>query len=100
MAENNDMFVDMVRPDSGCALANDMGFSMFIELFNRTHNNPCDGCSYHSGCEFLRKQSGASRSRRLRGFFGQHSHETNAKIAKRKGISKRQVTKMRKRGEL
>lgn len=90
---------DMIRPNSGCTLADEMKFTMFQGIFRLAAGNPCDGCSYHSGCEFLREQLNAAHSRRVRN-FGQHSHETNAEIAKRMGMSKRQVAKMRKKGEL
>ena len=91
--------VDMIRPGSECALANSMGFIMFQGLFRLTNGEPCAECSYHSGCEFLQKQLNAAHARRVRN-FGQHSHETNAEIAKRMNISKRKVAKMRRKGEL
>ncbi len=92
-------FVDMIRSDSGCTLANSMKLTMFQGLFKLTNGNPCDGCPYRSECGFLREQLNTAYSRRVRN-FGQHSHETNAEIAKRMNISKRQVAKMRKKGEL
>jgi len=91
--------VDMIRPNSGCALAKGTGF---IAIFRLTNGQPCDGCAAHhtpNECEFLRKQLDAAHTRR-RWNFNQHSHETNAEIAKRMGMSKRQVAKMRKKGEL
>ncbi|KKM94829.1 hypothetical protein LCGC14_1194550 [marine sediment metagenome] len=92
-------FVDMIRPDSGCTLANSEGFVMFQGIFRLSAGNPCDGCPHHSGCAFLREQLNTAHSRRVSN-FGLHSHETNAEIAKRMNISKRQVAKMRKKGEL
>lgn len=93
------ILTDMLRPSSGCTLANDMKFTMFQGLFNLTNGDPCDGCPHHSGCGFLREQLNTAHSRRVRN-FGQHSHETNAEIAERMGISKRKVAKMRRRKEL
>ncbi|KKM89178.1 hypothetical protein LCGC14_1251160 [marine sediment metagenome] len=93
--------VDMIRPNSGCALAKGSGFTVFQGLFKLTNGKPCWGCAYNipNECEFLRKQLDAAHTRR-RWNFNQHSHETNAEIAKRMGMSKRQVAKMRKKGEL
>ncbi len=91
--------VDMIRPDSECILANKMKFAMFKGLFDLTNGDPCEGCAYYSGCEFLRKRLNTAHSRRVRN-FALHSYETNAEIAKRMGMSKRQVAKMRKKGEL
>lgn len=88
---------DMLRPDSGCTLANN--YAVFRGIFELTGGNPCGGCGYYNGCEFLQKQSEAAHARRVRN-FGQHSHETNTEISKRMGVSKRQVAKMRKNKEL
>ncbi len=90
---------DMIRPNSGCTLANEMKFVMFQGLFKLTNGDPCEGCPHYSGCEFLQKLLNTAHARRMWN-FKLHSHETNAEIAKRMGMSKRQVAKMRKKGEL
>ena len=91
--------VDMIRPGSGCKLSEDMEFAVFKYIYVESSGNPCDGCAYNQGCELSAKQSRAGFLKRQRN-FGKVSFETNAEVAKRLNISKRQVAKMRKRGEL
>ena len=89
-------FVDMIRPGAGCKLA-EAGFAVFQHIYNTSNGDPCDGCGYNQGCELLEKEAKDSRLRK-QGNFGKVGFETNAEIAERLGISKRQVVKMRKRG--
>jgi hypothetical protein len=91
--------VDMIRPQSGCELAEDLQFSVFKHIYDTSNGDPCDGCAHKQGCAFLTSQAHNESSRR-RENFGKVGFETNAKIAERLGISKRQVAKMRKKGEL
>jgi len=94
--ETHDKYVDMIRPGSGCEFAKD--FNVFRVIFKLTNGNPCKGCGDSSGCEFLKKTMvkivGHEGVRRLLG------RKTNAELAKELGVSKRQIAKMRKRGEI
>jgi len=94
---DRDKFIDLIRPNSGCKLAESMSFSMFQGLCERT-KNICDGCAFNP-CEKMRKDKERDKAMR-RANFGTHTHKTNAEIAKEMGISKRQVSKMKKKGEL
>ena len=91
-----DKYVDMIRPGSGCELAGEM--AVFQVIFAMSQGNPCLGCGFAKGCEFLKKTMvklvGHEAVRRLIG------GKTNAELAKEKGVSKRQIAKMRKRGEI
>lgn len=92
-------FVDMIRPGSGCRLAEEMEFSVFQYVYIGSLGNPCKGCAYIQKCKLLAKQARDAFSRKQKN-FGKANFETNAEIAKRLNISKRQVAKMRKRGEV
>jgi len=95
MAKMEMEFVDMIRPQSGCKLAEDLHFAVFEHIYNTSKRYPCGGCVYKQKCELLARQ--------VRGEFLRHQEnfskvgfETNAQIAKRLGISKRQASKMKK----
>jgi len=101
LSEKQDFFVDLIRPNSGCKLVEECGYAIFKGVFDHSGGDPCNGCAYEEGsrCQFLATiKLKASQSRREN--FGKVSFKTNAEIAEEKGISKRQVAKMRKRGEL
>ena len=91
--------VDMIRPESGCRLAEETEFSVFQYVYNKSKGNPCGGCAYNRECELLDKQFRADFLKKQKN-FGKANFETNAEIAKRLNISKRQVAKMRKRDEI
>ena len=91
--------VDMIRPESGCKLAESTEFAVFRYIYIGSLGKPCNECAYFQGCELLAKEAQAGFSRRQKN-FGKVDFETNAKIAKRLNVSKRQVAKMRKRGEI
>ncbi|MFH1327436.1 MAG: hypothetical protein ABIH76_01080 [Candidatus Bathyarchaeota archaeon] len=100
-----DSFVNMIRPQSGCELANTTPFAIFKGIFEKTNGDICNGCAYKQNCSFLEKQI-AKEEQRKKENFGKVNFETNAQIAERlskkmgKEITPRQVSKMRKRGEL
>lgn len=82
---------------SSCALLSPSPV-MLIEIYNRSNGDPCYGCGYANNCQTKHdlKLAAKQKSRGQGIYLG----ETNAEIAKRLGISKRQVAKMRKNGEL
>jgi len=94
---NRDKFIDLSKPDSGCQLAETMPFLAFKQLCEMT-SNVCDGCAYNP-CEKVKRDERLAKDKK-KANFGKHNFETNADIAKRLGISKRQVAKMRKKGVL
>ncbi len=100
MVEKGDLFVDMVRPDSGCDLANNSPFAIFQGVFDATNGELCDGCGYHNGCTFMLKRALKGVPRVCTGFGASPYRETVAEIAKKLGISRRQVRKMRRDGSL
>lgn len=71
--------------------------AVFIGLYNVTNGRPCDDCVIKTHCKArhdletvnVKKRSGNTME-----------HETNQRIAERIGVSKRQVSKMRKAGLL
>lgn len=89
-------FVDMIRPQSGCKLAEDLNFAVFQHIYNTSNGNPCDGCAHNRGCELLARQAKKEFQRRQEN-FGKVRFETNAQIAERLGVSKRQASKMKRR---
>jgi len=101
LSEKQDFFVDLIRPDSGCKLVEECGYAIFKGVFDHSGGDPCNGCPYEEGpkCQFLITIK-LKASQRRRENFGKVSFKTNAKIAEEKGISKRQVAKMRRRGLL
>lgn len=72
---------------------------MLIDIYNMTNGMPCNGCGYKENCktrhtfELVANQKSHGQKRNIVG-------ETNQQIAERLCISKRQVSKMRKKGEL
>ncbi len=90
----SDRCVDMMRPGSGCALANNV--AVFLGI-NGIVSNICDGCAYAADCEFLRHERTSARMRLIKS-FGKHNFQTNAEYATEHGISKRQASKRRKKG--
>jgi len=91
--------VDMIRPHSGCKLAEVTHLVVFQHIYETSNGDPCNGCIYNKKCELLARQAEKDLLRRQES-FGKVRFETNAKIAERLGISKRQVAKMRKNREL
>jgi len=99
MTGNMDIFVDMAQPNSGCDVAEGMDIIMFKGLFEITGGNICPECVERDQCAFQeRRKSLKKAAHAVR--FGNHGHKTNAEYATDMGVSKRQVAKMRKRGEL
>ena len=94
---NSDKIVHLAHPESGCKLAQTMPFQMFHGLCLRT-KDICEGCAYNP-CPKMEADE-KRRTRQNKTNFGKHSFETNVEIAKRLNISPRQVSKMKKRGEL
>ena len=92
-------FADFIRPGSGCKLSESMEFALFQYIYIGSLAKPCDGCAYIQGCKLLAKEASAHFSRKQKN-FGKVNFETNAEIAKRLNVSKRQAAKMRKRGEI
>ena len=98
-----DKFDSMTHSQSGCTLAKE--YDIFKGVFALTNGNPCHGCGFEGGCKFLEKQKIKEKEQKIKN-FGKVNFETNAQIAKRltkkmgKEITSRQVSKMRRRGEL
>lgn len=88
----------MLRPDwffeNGCELCKPSP-DIFFAVFMATNGNPCDGCNCKDTCPafplITHPAAKAQPTKKV---------ETNADIAERLGVSKRQVAKMRQRGEL
>jgi len=97
--KENYIYVDMIRPDSGCILANDNEYGIFAGVWRLSGGKPCAGCGDANDCEFRKTRAKAAQTRKARD-FGKSKHKTNAEWAAELGVSKRQVGKMRKRGEL
>lgn len=71
---------------------------IFIGIYHTTNGRPCDDCAMRHNCKErhdLEQIKAGSQVPRKRVYT-----ETNRQIADRLGISKRQVSKMRKAGEL
>ncbi len=71
---------------------------MFVAIYNRTNGRPCDGCCFRNHC--LQKHDlelSKVQSKKKTSFS---TTETNAEIAKRIGVTPRQISKMRKAGKL
>ncbi len=86
--------------NKGCELANPEP-AVLIDIYDQSGGDPCNGCGCISGCELYRKlgryskkNSKPGRARDLK------SIATNAEIAEKKGISKRQAAKLRREGKL
>ena len=83
---------------SDCELGNPFP-AMLIEIYKRFGGDPCCGCGYAPNCKVKLALEADSKARQ-RGDKCRIVQESNTDIAKRLGISKRQVSKLRKRGEL
>jgi hypothetical protein len=83
-------YTDYIR--SSCELAKE---KMFLGLWQITGEYPCNGCGY----EKCRARKELEIKNTLKPIPGKH-FETNAQIASRLGVSKRQVAKMRRDGRL
>jgi hypothetical protein len=99
MVENEDLFTDMIRPGSGCDLAEGREYGYFAGIWKLTGGNPCKGCFTKGYCGFMKKYRQKDKDQRVAD-FGKHAHKTNAELAAELGVSKRQIAKMRKRGKL
>lgn len=97
--EKRNFLIDLVRPNSGCDLVESCGFVTFREIFEKSNGDPCDECADNNSCTFKARQKEQQKLKRIAN-FGKVPFKTNAKIAEEKGISKRQVSKMRRRGLL
>ena len=86
---------DMLK--SSCQLKNPR-VEILIGIYHATNGSPCDGCGYKYDCQARHEiELAAMKNKR---FNSLKVTETNSQIAKRLGISKRQVSKMRKEGKL
>ena len=115
---DEDKILELGNPDSGCKLARTMSYTTFHGRCMRT-KDICEGCCFNP-CQRIKAMEDLRR-RKIRDKLGKHNFETNIEdskrqkskakvdkhtfetnkeIAERLGVSKRQVTKMRKRGEL
>lgn len=71
---------------------------IFVSIYHGTNGRPCDGCVFKHNCkqrhdlELVISSKKRTPKKPMR--------ETNAEIAKRLGITKRQAAKMRKAGKL
>jgi hypothetical protein len=83
-------YTDYIR--SSCELA---GQSIFLGLWKATGEYPCGGCGYKT-CPTRKELEFKNTPKPIP---GKH-FETNAQIASRLGVSKRQVAKMRRDGRL
>ncbi len=86
--------VAMMAPNSGCKLADGpiINKTMFAGVFDQANGNVCDGCSHNSNCSAKSKFINYTGDPRLK------QGPTNAELAKKHGISKRQASKMRAAG--
>ena len=89
-------FVDYIRPDSGCELAKSL--ATFKGLWRFTNEKPCLGCGFRIDCSFLKRISLEDIIKKKE-FFNRPHFKTNAQFAKEKGVSKRQASKLRRKGE-
>uniref|UniRef100_A0A6M3LE98 Uncharacterized protein n=1 Tax=viral metagenome TaxID=1070528 RepID=A0A6M3LE98_9ZZZZ len=91
---------DFVKEGSGCKLAKSLPDIGFAELYRLANSDPCRECAYRTNqCEFLKKVEQQKRDEKEE-LFGRVRFETNAQIAEKRGISKRQVSKLRRSGKL
>jgi hypothetical protein len=92
-----DEIINMAHPDSGCKLARTMTFAMFHGLCLRA-GDVCKQCIFNP-CQRMKKIEDLKRQKEAKRRV-KYDLETNAEIAKRLGITPRQASKMRKRGEI
>ncbi len=95
---NEDKFVDLIRPGSGCALAESTEFAVLQGIYVNRAGDICTGCSYNP-CEKMKEDKRREKERRATG-FSKPIRGSNAEIAAGLNITKRQAAKMRRRGEL
>lgn len=81
--------------EKGCALSKDK--EIFAGIWSNSKMVPCIGCGHSYNCQLLVVFYLADQKRKENPVRIQT--EINAKIAEKLGISKRQVSKRRKRGE-
>jgi hypothetical protein len=82
---------------NGCELQNP-SMKMFEQVYSMSGGNPCDGCNCKDTCNaWPLVNTSSSKSQPT---TSTEKVETNAEIAARLGISKRQVAKRRKQGQL
>ncbi len=72
---------------------------VLVGIYQMSNGDPCDGCAMHEECPAYPKLK-AMPAVGDRPSSVQPARETNAQAAVRLGVSKRQVAKMRQRGEL
>jgi len=74
-----------------CQLYTSMGPLMFMGLYTACHGNPCVGCAFADmqTCKRIKMKEPPSMPKRV-------YEESNAEMAKRLGISKRQAAKQRR----
>jgi len=91
--------------ENGCLLQK--GTDMLPEIYNLTQGEPCDGCAMWNECtpqklDAERRQAAINIEKAQKKWQRDHPYgaETNAQIAERLGISKRQVSKCRREGTL
>lgn len=102
----------MLLPNSGCTLLGSFGDNVnaFISLAESS-NNVCDGCAYNkkgfNACGFHKHEAKIELLKRS-GLYDDIvdykvavlNRMTNADLAKKHGISKRQASKIRRKGTL
>ena len=75
-----------------CDLFNNTNPLVFIGIYNLTQENPCNGCFKESICT-----DKPNNTKKHKTFI---SKPTNAELAEKLGVSKRQVSKLRAKGIL
>jgi xanthine dehydrogenase iron-sulfur cluster and FAD-binding subunit A len=86
-----------------CPLKDSFGMVAFILFLERVNGDACTtGCGFYNmgKCQGYRDICQAKKMSKRATSYKQPLTETNAQIAERLGVSKRQVAKMRKKGEL
>lgn len=74
----------------GCELSNP--FNIFTAVYVLSGGHPCDECSFNEGCSTI-KRFNKEDTRTSSGIF----YATNAEIAKKLGVSKRQASKLKRK---
>lgn len=83
--------------EAGCELQRPSRW-LFVALYHSTRGRPCDDCVMRVNCKQRHDLELAHNARQAA--MKKPVGETNAQIAKRLGISPRQVSKRRKAGRL
>lgn len=87
----NRRIVTAFTKDIGCELSHPP--AIFYAIYNLTNGYPCDDCGYNDNCAAV-KQFNKEDSKTVSGAW----FKTNAEIARELGVSKRQASKLKRRG--